>query len=96
MDVKRIVLSAQWKVIMSKPKRVSMRLKSEDGGPDLIAQVVLAADEHGDSVAYLEVNGKRIAKRYPRRHWIVLDPAYRVEGGDVSDDTITITQLPMH
>jgi hypothetical protein len=72
-----------------------IRLKSEDGLPDLVAQLVFHR-EHSEEVLYIEVNGKRIAKRYPGETWISLDRNYRVEGGDPSDyDAVTITRLPV-
>jgi hypothetical protein len=45
----------------------------------LRADINFDVDAQGDFV-YVEVKGKRIAKRYRGQHWISLDPAYRVEG----------------
>jgi hypothetical protein len=45
------------------PKRLpAFQLKSEDGLPDLTAQLAFHR-EHGKRVLFMEVNGKRIAKR---------------------------------
>jgi hypothetical protein len=74
-----------------------MRLKSQDGQPDLDAVLHFAMDEQGEPVLYVEVSGKRIAKRYPRQPWISLDNSYRVEGGEAGDyNNIGITRLPGH
>jgi hypothetical protein len=76
--------------------RSKIRLKSQDGLPDLDATLNITTDEQGEAVAYIEVNGKRIAKRRPRGPWVSLDRTYRVESGDASDyDTIAVVRLPV-
>jgi len=39
-------------------------------------------EENGDLVLYLEKDFKKIAKRYPRGNWIVLEPGYKVCGSE--------------
>jgi hypothetical protein len=39
-------------------------------------------EENGGAVLYVEVDGKRIAKRYPGGNWIALEPGYTVHGSE--------------
>ena len=39
-------------------------------------------EENGEPVVYVEFAGKRIAKRFAGQGWIMLEPGYRVYGGE--------------
>jgi hypothetical protein len=39
-------------------------------------------EEDGEPVLHVELNGKRIAKRYPGESWISLEPGYTVRGSE--------------
>jgi hypothetical protein len=47
--------------------------------PDAEMSVI---EEGGEPVLYLEFDGKRIAKRYSGQGWIILEPGYKVHGGE--------------
>jgi hypothetical protein len=46
--------------------------------------------ENGEPVLYVEVDGKRIAKRYSGQNWISLEPGYTVPGSEPGTDYSTI------
>jgi hypothetical protein len=54
------------------------------------AQMV-AVEEEGEVVLYVEVDGKRIAKRYSGQGWISLEPGYTVRGSEPGGDYNTVT-----
>jgi hypothetical protein len=43
-------------------------------------------EEGGDLVLYVEIDGKRIAKRYSGQNWIALEPGYTVRGSEPGGD----------
>jgi hypothetical protein len=53
-------------------------------------------EENGDLVLCVEVDGKRIAKRYSGQNWISLEPGYTVRGSEpgASNDTVEIEYDP--
>jgi hypothetical protein len=53
-------------------------------------------EEDGEPVLYVEVEGKRIAKRYSGQNWIALEPGYTVRGSEpgASYDTIEVEYDP--
>jgi hypothetical protein len=48
-------------------------------------------EEDGVPVLYCMVDGKRIAKRYSKQHWISLEPGYTVRGSEPGTDRKTLT-----
>src|SRR5262249_35753190 len=48
-------------------------------------------EENGEPVVYVEFAGERIAKRFAGQGWIMLEPGYRVYGGEPgSYDSISV------
>jgi hypothetical protein len=62
----------------AKMPEAPLKIVTESGDEALLKIVT----EGGEPVMYLELNGKRIAKRYPGQSWITLEPGYRVAGGE--------------
>jgi hypothetical protein len=53
--------------------------------------------EGNNTTLYLELDGRPIAKRYPGKSWIVLEPGYHVHGGEpgaMQSRRITIEYRP--
>jgi len=53
------------------------------------AQLVFV-EEDGVPILYVEVDGKRIARREPGRGWTSLEPGYTVRGSEPGSDYNTI------
>jgi hypothetical protein len=57
--------------------------------------VLALRKEDDDLVLFCEVNGKPVAKRYSGENWLILEPGWRVRGGEPGDyDTIEIGYHP--
>jgi hypothetical protein len=60
------------------------KIKStQNRAPDEASLVI--EQEESSSVLYVELEGKRIAKRYPGQRWINLEPGYSVRGAEPGD-----------